>query len=399
MRKLSLLAIAFFLRLFSVYAQDDSSTYKARKLRIDEVNFVSGYYMQDGNNSAVTGGIGTEQLSDLANTLELKLIKTDAKERKHHLGLEMGIDHYTSASSDRIDPNTLSSASRGDTRFYPSLTYGLDNSKRRFIAGLGLSYSKEFDYQSFGIGVNFAKISKDKNGELALKLQAYFDSWKIIYPVELRPGNGETYSGHNGDNERSPRTSYSASLSYSQVVNERLQLAILADVVYQQGLLATKYQRVYFNDNSERVENLPGTRFKLPLGLRASYFLDDRFILRLFYRYYTDDWGINGHTASLEVPVKLSPFVSLSPFYRFYVQNAAKYFTPYGTHKPTDEFYTSDYDLSGFQSHFFGTGIRFVPEKGVFKIKQFTMLEIRYGHYIRNTGLHSDIISLNAQFK
>lgn len=399
MRKLSLLAIAFLFRLFSVYAQDDSSTYKARKLRIDEVNFVSGYYRQDGNNSAVTGGIGTEQLSDLANTLELKLIKTDAKERKHHLGLEMGIDHYTSASSDRIDPNTLSSASRGDTRFYPSLAYSLDNSKRRFIAGMELSYSKEFDYQSLGIGVNFAKTSKNKNGELALKLQAYFDSWKVIYPVELRPGNGETYSGHNGDNERSPRNSYSVSLSYSQVINERLQLAILADVVYQQGLLATKYQRVYFNDNSERVENLPGTRFKLPLGLRASYFLDDRFILRLFYRYYTDDWRINGHTASLEVPVKLSPFVSLSPFYRFYVQNAANYFTPYGMHKTTDEFYTSDYDLSAFQSHFFGTGIRFMPEQGVFKIKQFTMLEIRYGHYIRNTGLHSDIISLNAQFK
>jgi hypothetical protein len=71
----------------------------------------------------------------------------------------------------------------------------------------------------------------------------------------------------------------------------------------------------------------------------------------------------------------------------------------FGMHKPADEFYTSDYDLSAFQSHFFGTGIRFMPEKGVFKIRQFTMLEIRYGHYIRNTGLHSDIISLNARFK
>jgi len=399
MRKLSLSVIAFFFQLFSVFAQDDSSAYKARKLRIDEINFVSGYYRQDGNNSAVTGGIGTEQLSDLANTLELKLIKTDKADRRHNFSLEMGIDHYTSASSDRIDPNTLSSASRADTRFYPSLNYSLDNSRKGFIAGMGLSYSKEFDYQSFGIGANFAKASQNKNRELAIKLQAYFDSWKVIYPVELRPGNGDMYSGHRGDNERSPRNSYSASLSYSQVVNQRLQLAVLADIVYQQGLLATKYQRVYFTDNSEKVENLPGNRLKLPFALRASYFLDDRFILRLFYRYYTDDWGINGHTASLEIPIKLNPFVSLSPFYRFYVQNAANYFAPYGMHIPTEEFYTSDYDLSQFHSHFFGTGIRFMPEKGVFKIRQFTMLELRYGHYIRNTGLHSDIISLNARFK
>ncbi|MBS1585968.1 MAG: DUF3570 domain-containing protein [Bacteroidetes bacterium] len=399
MRKLSLSVIAFFFQLFSVFAQDDSTAYKSRKLQIDEVNFVSGYYRQDGNNSAVTGGIGTEQLSDFANTLELKLIKTDTRERKHNFSLEMGIDHYTSASSDRIDPNTLSSASRGDTRFYPSLNYSLDNTKRGFITGIGLSYSKEFDYQSVGVGANFAKASRDKNREVAIKFQAYFDSWKVIYPVELRPGNGDMYSGHHGDNERSPRNSYSASLSYSQVLNQRLQLAVLADLIFQQGLLATKYQRVYFTDNSERVENLPGNRLKLPVGLRASYFLDDRFILRVFYRFYTDNWGINGHTASLELPIKLSPFVSLSPFYRYYTQNAANYFAPYGAHIVTEEFYTSDYDLSKFQSHFFGTGIRFMPEKGVFKIRQFSMLEIRYGHYIRNTGLHSDIISLNARFK
>src|SRR4051812_30606727 len=119
MRKLSLSALAFFFQIFSVFAQTDtaSSAYKSRKLKIDEVNFVSGYYTQDGNNSAVTGGIGTEQLTDFANTIELKLIKTDRKDRTHHWSLEMGIDNYTSASSDKIDPNTLSSASHSDTRF------------------------------------------------------------------------------------------------------------------------------------------------------------------------------------------------------------------------------------------------------------------------------------------
>ena len=40
---------------------------KARKLKEIDANFLSGYYHQDGNNSAVTGGIGTEKLTDFSN--------------------------------------------------------------------------------------------------------------------------------------------------------------------------------------------------------------------------------------------------------------------------------------------------------------------------------------------
>ena len=67
MRKFSLSILACFFQILSVFSQSDSSAYKEKKLRIDEVNFVSGYYTQDGNNSAVTGGIGTEKLTDFAN--------------------------------------------------------------------------------------------------------------------------------------------------------------------------------------------------------------------------------------------------------------------------------------------------------------------------------------------
>ncbi|WP_276134036.1 DUF3570 domain-containing protein [Polluticoccus soli] len=396
MRKLSLLLLALLFKTVAVFAQNDSAVYQKRKLSISEINFVSSYYWQDGNNSAVTGGIGTEQLTDFANTLELKLTGTDGKGRQHTLAGEMGIDHYSSASSDKIDPATISSASHADTRFYPSLSYTLNNDARGIRVGGNLSFSTEFDYTSFGIGANFAKTSADKNRELALKLQAYFDSWSVIYPVELRAKYGQ-----NGkvSGQHDPRDSYSASLSFAQVVNRRLQFAVLADLIYQQGLLATNYQRVYFTDNKHDIERLPDTRFKLPLGLRGSYFLGDRFILRGFYRFYWDDWGITAHTASLEVPVKISSFFSISPFYRYYTQTAADYFAPFGVHQVNEVFYTSDYDLSAFASHFFGAGIRYTPENSVFGIKHLSLLELRYGHYTRNTGLHSDIVTLALGFK
>src|SRR2546423_3109957 len=389
MRKLSLTAIGMYLSILSSFSQD-SSQYKSRKLRLDEINFVSGYYRQDGNNSAVTGGVGTEKLTDFANTIELQFSKYDARLRKHSFHFELGYDHYTSASSDKIDPHTISSASSHDTRIYPSASWTIKNETKGNTFGLNTSFSNEFDYRSFGLGTSFIKTSRDKNREFSAQLQAYFDTWSVIYPVELRlPAFGiiinDKKSGIRG---YSPRNSYSGSFSFAQIVNPRLQLVLIAEPTYQQGLLATKYQRVYFKDGSENVENIPGERFKIPVGIRANYFLRDKFIIRSFYRYYQDDWGLKAHTVELETPIKLSPFFSVSPFYRFYQQNAISHFAPYGQHDPTEIYFTSDYDLSKFTSNYLGASFRIVPQKGVFGIQHLNSLELRFGHYMRSNGLH-----------
>ena len=404
MKKISLVAMGMYISILGAFSQtkttDDSSLYKSRKLSPDEVNFVSGYYHQDGNNSAVTGGIGTEKLTDFANTIDLKLSNYDSKNRKHILGLEVGIDHYTSASSDKIDPRTISSASMSDTRFYPSASWNIQNEQKGINFGVNASFSKEYDYTSYGVGLNFTKTSQDKNREFSAKLQGYFDTWKVIYAYELKP-SGYSSGSHRdpGTTDYKPRDSYSADLSYLQVINKRMQVMFLFNPSYQKGLLATKYQRVYFTDGSERTETLPDKRFKISLGVRANYFLGDNIILRSFYRYYQDDWGLKAHTIDLETAVKLTPFVSLSPFYRFYSQNAVNYFAAYAQHDAAETYYTSDYDLSKFTSNFFGAGIRTAPPKGVLGIQNWSSFELRYGHYTRSNGLHSDELSLHIKFK
>ncbi len=395
MKKISLALLLLCSNILGAFAQSaDTSAehYKSRKLKLSEVNLVSSYYSQDGDNSAVTGGVGSEQLTDFANNLELKFVKPARNEKTHTFTLDVGIDHYSSASSDKIDPTTMSSASSADTRIYPSLNWSLKDDKHHSTFGAGIYYSTEYDYKSFGLGLNFAKASQDNNREFSAHLQAYWDTWHVILPVELRTTHGK-------EETNQPRNSYSASFSLSQVVNPRLQLALLADVIYQQGLLATKYQRVYFNDFSELSETLPDTRLKIPLGIRAHYFLGDRYVLRGYYRFYFDDWGLSAHTLSAEVAVKINPFLSVSPFYRFYTQTAVKYFAPYGRHNRGETYYSSDYDLSNFVSHFFGVNLRWVPENGVLRIKHFTSAELRYGHYMRDTPLTSDIITLALGFK
>jgi hypothetical protein len=455
MKKITLSLLGIYLSALMAFGQanKDTSSYKSTPLKFDEVNFVSGYYSQNGNHSAVTGGVGTEELTNFSNVINLNLSKR-SKHKLHTFSLDVGIDHYTSASSDMIDgwrggklpsggttnddndefekkssllksgpvskassvnpttPQTgasssvYSRASRSDNHIYPSLSYSLKNELKHFQIGANLAYSHEFDYESKGATISFAKFSKDNNRELAVKLSGYFDEWRVIIPKELREsGYGGIKPYGSGSEEdptpikHEPRTSYNASLIFSQIVTTRLQLAILLDLAYQHGLLATRYQRVYFNNNFENYENLPDSRYKVPVGVKASYFAGDRIILKGFYRYYWDDWGIKANTFEFEMPVKLTPFFSISPFGRYYQQSAAKYFAPYKVHTIDEPFYTSDYDLSKFNSQYFGLNVRFTSADGILGMKFFNALEIRYGHYNRSDGLNSNMVAVSFKFK
>jgi len=404
MRKIimSVAALMFFINVAK--AQTDSTA--SGKFKIDQVDFVSSYYHQNGNNSAVTGGVGSEKLNDFGNSIDMQMSKYDKNLNKHLLNFELGVDVYSSASSDKIDPSTISSASSGDKRIYPSASYLFENTKRKYSLGGGLSFSKEFDYTSVGGNLVYSKATKDGNREFTAKASVFLDTWKIILPIELRNTNNNNFKYKQ--EESAPRNSYNLALGLTQVINKELQVSLLADIGYQTGQLGTAYQRVYFDNTTENSatpkvysEKLPDHRFKLPVGLRANYFLTDRIILRSFYRYYTDSWKLTAHTAELEVPYKITPFISVAPYYRFYSQNGVDYFKPKGEHMLSDneEYYTSDYDLSKFTSNMVGANFRIMSTQGLLGIKVLNTLELRYGYYSRSNGLKSHLVTLAFKFK
>src|SRR5690242_12929180 len=75
-----------------------TTSYSPRALHVDEINLVSSYYLQDGNHSAVTGGIGTEHVTDIANALNINLVWLNEKLNKNTLSLGFGFDYHTAAS-------------------------------------------------------------------------------------------------------------------------------------------------------------------------------------------------------------------------------------------------------------------------------------------------------------
>lgn len=265
----------------------------------------------------------------------------------------------------------------------------------------GISWSHESDYESFGMAAGLSQKTANRNSEFTAKLQVYLDKVKMILPVELRTAATGGLYGYPNEFKypRKQRNTLSGSFTFSHVFNQRLQMLWLLDVTAQNGFLGLPFHRVYFNNGKLANEKLPSTRFKIPMAVRGSYFSGDRLIFRGMYRFYSDDWGLTAHTADIELACKITPFFSVSPFYRFYHQEAADYFAPYQQHLLTDEYYTSNYDLSAFSSNFLGAGIRLAPPKGILGIRQWRMIELRYGYYRRTNGLHANIVSIQVKMK
>jgi hypothetical protein len=403
MKKICLVVVGLYINLLSCFSQStmltDSALYKSRKLKPEEINLVSSYYHQDGDHSAVTGGDGTQLLSDYATDIDLTLTKYNQHQHKINWYIDLSVDYYTSASSDKIDPSTISSASAHDLHIAPAVTRTVTNEQKGTAFELTGSIGTESNYFSTGFGIGFTKKSKDKSRAFTAKTTAYIDQVKLILPIELRDSaTGGLPGYHFHDYPWSHRNTFSTSFTLSQIISTRWQLLFAMDIAYQQGYLSTPYHRIYFDTDSETVEHLPSERFKIPVSVRSSYFLRDKFIIRSFYRFYHDDWGLNAHTFDNEFVCKITPFFSVSPFYRYYIQNAIRYFAPDKAHLPTDIYYSSNYDLSAFHSSFFGTGFRIAPINGILGHKHWTMLELRYGHYIRSNDFHSDVLSMNLRF-
>ncbi|WP_273569051.1 DUF3570 domain-containing protein [Maribacter halichondriae] len=421
----------FFLGSLIGFAQteDAQNTYKKRVLETTEVDFLSNYYVQDGENAAVSGGLGTEELTDVTGTFVISIPMSD----DDVLTIDAGVSAYTSASSSNVNPFddgpadpfvASSGASRADTWVNLTGNYSHSSDDRNDIWSAKLSVSSEYDYFSIGFGGSYAKLFNEKNTELSIDANVYLDTWNAIYPIELRPfGTGgigffrpDEITGNTNYNpdftefDSEGRNSYSLGLGFSQILHKNVQGSLSLDFVNQKGLLSTPFQRVYFSDIidsfiddfqlADDIERLPDSRFKIAIGGRLNWYLNASLSLRTYYRYYFDDWGINSHTASLEIPVKLSDTFTLYPSYRFYNQTAADYFAPYEVHLSTNIFYTSDFDLSKYSANQFGFGASYTDIFTKFHLWKFGMksIDLKVFHYNRNTSLQYNIATLGVKF-
>ena len=426
-----------FVKVNAQTKQDAPKVYKKRVLETTEVDFLTSYYSQDGDNAAVSGGIGSESLTDVTGTFVVSMPLND----DDILTIDAGISAYTSASSSNINPfdgdnadpfQASSGASNSDLWFNLTGSYTHSSDDRNDIWSTKLAISSEYDYFSVGVGGSYTKLFNQKNTEVSVHGNVYIDSWKLLYPVELRSANVEDGEDREDEDDfnldkatitgnanytpsfvpldGTARNSYSIGFGFSQILHKNVQGSLALDFVKQDGLLSTPFQRVYFSDVADSfvenfqladdIERLPDARFKVAIGGRLNWYLNEIVTLRTFYRYYYDDWGISSNTASIEIPVKITDKFTLYPSYRYYNQTEADYFKPSQTALSTDEYYTSDYDLSKFTANQFGFGVSYTDIFAKAHIRNFGLksIDLKFYQYDRDTSFSSSIITAGFKF-
>jgi hypothetical protein len=379
------------LLLFSTtgFSQRSDSTFSRQKIKSSQIDVLLSYYNQDGNNSAVTGGTGTEKLTVYMN----KIVFNQIIDSLNAFSIEGGVDVISSASTDNIDFN-VSSASSQDNRLWIAGSYQRTTKKRQDLILIYPSFSIESDYMSVGLGAGYVTKNKLGNWTFGANFQAFADDLRwgrlnedyrrpetLIYPIELRDSAWfDIYM----------RYSYNLNFDIQHDINRRMRIGFFPGIIIQKGLLSTPFHRFFFAGNARAVvENLPRSRVKIPLGIQLNSFVGARTVVQLYYRFYWDDFDIISHTVNLETPIKIVPQFSITPFIRYYWQSQATYFFPYLRADVDESFFTSDYDLSGFNSFKVGLGAQFLTLRRSF----FKQISVRYAHYSRSDGLTSNQIS------
>ncbi|MEN8928784.1 MAG: DUF3570 domain-containing protein [Flavobacteriales bacterium] len=462
MKKINLLFLIFIVvNGFSQEEIDTTKVFKKRVLETIEINLLSSYYSQDGNNASVTGGIGSEKLLDNTPTINIAIPLNE----DDVLTIDAGISAYTSASSGNLDPfdkigeglykNVASpwvessGASNADIWVSGNVSYSHSSDDRDKIWGVNANMAIEYDYSSIGFGGNYTQYFNEKNTSFGMKASVFLDRWKPETPIELRNGGRQSRYLTNTDffdesgvaiNKNDPnawrpfqnelvtsnnRNSYTLSFSFSQILSRNSEIAMTFDLASQQGWLSNPMQRVYFKDKpnfyvgnsnsisqygesstsdvfhlADDIERLPDNRLKLPIGVKFNYYINEYLVAKTSLRYYADNWGLTSQTVQLTLPIKISRKFTLTPSYRFYNQTAADHFAEYDENLSTQTYYTSDFDLSGFTANQYSLGIRYSDILSDFNIWKFELknIELKYSYYDRSNGLHANIITFSTKF-
>jgi hypothetical protein len=213
----------------------------------------------------------------------------------------------------------------------------------------GFAYSKESDYQSYGISLNDAIEFNEKNTTLQYGVSQNFDSvrntdhdtgnfiWSDKYSTEGIVGVSQLLS---------PKTIFTADFTFGN------DSGYLSDPYRLAG-----YQPTGFPFSIGVPERRPSHRNKEVFYTSLTHYFDKvNGSLEGSYRFYNDSFGVIANTVGLTWREWLGKHLIAEPFFRFYEQSAADFYAttfsgPF-TINPNGPpgFHSSDYRLSEFYS-------------------------------------------------
>lgn len=178
-------------------------------------------------------------------------------------------------------------------------------------------------------------------------------------------------------------------LSLTQILTKNLILSLNYDAATDEGYLQNPYRHVLvLNDpndpsagaNFSTPERYPNTRTSNAASASFLYYLPYRASLKLFYRYYTDDWEIDAHTAELVYTHPLRDRWIFDMGFRYYQQTDADFYADLFDRPDQQNFVARDKELSEFKDYSVGMGLSYNLFKQGWGYIDKATLNLRYNH-------------------
>ncbi len=211
-----------------------------------------------------------------------------------------------------------------------------DFSVTRFLANGtvtgGMSLSTEADYVSRSVSLSTAHYSEDRNTTWSVGAAHASD--------EINPTNRIVR------NESKQVTDVLLGWTRVLTPNDLVQLNV-----------GRSWGEGYFSDPYKVFDNRPRVRTATTLQARWNHhFETSTSTLRVGYRWFSDNWGIQAHTATLEWVQPVAADWTVSPLMRFHNQRAADFYvdadltdSPFPPNPPPDAVvFSEDHRLSSF---------------------------------------------------
>lgn len=258
------------------------------------------------------------------------------------------VDNISSASIDVVTSGA-SAYTEERTEYSLGANYLYDKS----VLSVGYTNSDESDYQA---QTYYFNVSQDFFGDLT--------------NISIGYARGEDEVFQNGNDEFAEeigRDSYR--LGVSQIVTPKLILSFNYELITDEGFLNNPYRSYrYLSDPLDpeagyqlSQEVYPKTRTSDAAAIRFRYRLPWHASVGGSYRYFTDDWGIDAHTAQVAYTHVFLENWTGDLKYRYYQQGAADFYSDLFIVSSQDDkdYRARDKELSEFNDHTLSLHLRY----------------------------------------
>jgi hypothetical protein len=246
------------------------------------------------------------------------------------------VDHVSSASIDVI--TTASPYTEERTQW----SLGMDYLRGDTTMRVGYTNSDESDYDADTYSFS---VSQDMFGGMTTLTLSYALGDDVVGksddPTFERDLDKQTYG-----------------VGLTQILTKNLITTLNFETATDEGYLNNPYRSVRYFDPGSALgysyegELYPNTRTSNALGLRARYFLPYRAAIEGEYRYFTDTWDIDSHTASLTYIHPWREFTFTGKI-RYHDQTGAHFYSDLFPRSEATNFRGRDKELSPLTSYTF----------------------------------------------